>query len=540
MCRETVNDKILSNTENVYFMRSDGLLARDRGSIESAIRCAIVEHTPPLGGVFRLLFHLRFADAFRWGPSDLLDDDLLGKLLDRCWLVPDAEVGDAASLLMALLRWRKKEVLAELEDRRNLIGSWLTNAGPDAASGLAWLVNDTYNDSRSVAKWMCSASDPLPLARRFSQAPVTEWPALAGLVDRMALAGGTVWRRGFQNALDSKLLIEAAGRLSPHDIEYLSFLAKGMAAVDIELAIDLVDTATEAVAQAISQSPSEIFPAIHDLVWFVLGYSPRFLRHRVPNRHQRRIARSIVKRLDVFKIANIFPHASRREWVPLADLLFWIKEVDAELAATLVYNIDMESLDAETITFWPEFPHELKVLVCALAIEPDYEPARTWLFDHANDLARLESIIAIISPEATLTAIRNGHQLDLTLGSGLEWNNGANALVQLAEIDKTTAVEVATANVGGISKGLHLPQADKCKDLVSFMMVIESLAPQVLRSAISAIEPEAVEKNWVERLRGKKVEKQTVANILNIAKDSHGPIRDLAEKLRIQFPSTMH
>ena len=507
--------------------------------IVSTIRRAVVENTPPLGGLFRLFFELKYADAFRWAPADLVDKELLGELLDRCWTATDRGVGDAAYLLMALLRWRSDEVLAEIKSRYDLIGSWLTNADSDSAYGLAWLVNDTYNTSRSVAESLCAASDPAPLAVRFSRAPIPEWPALSNLVDRLVVGGGSVWSDAFRSALETEPLIEAAERVGSADIMYFSTLAKAISAVDSALALELVERASTAITKALSENPAETYHEINeDLFWFVLGFAPPFLRHKKPSFQQRQVAGHIARKLDLKSIAGRYAGAARREWRSLAELLMWLTEVDAELGASLISMIDMKALDETTEQLWPEFPHELKTLVMAFALEPDYEPAKSWVRSHTDDIEHLDPVIAIICPETVVARIKDGHHFDLELGSGLRWKGGASALARLAEIDKAAAVEVASANVGGISTGLRLPQADKCEGLVRFMMVIESLAPHVIRSAIAAIETDAAEKSWTERLRGKKGEKQAVTAILSIAKDSHGPIKNLAEKLMNQFPST--
>lgn len=251
----------------------------------------------------------------------------------------------------------------------------------------------------------------------------------------------------------------------------------------------------------------------------------------------KRVARLIVRDLDTGRIAEALEQAPRRDWRPLAELIFWVEEVSEQIAKDIVLDVDVSLLDDQANGVWDTFPHEHKVLLGALAQGPDREPARSWIDSHADELERLDPVMALVSPHAVLKALSNGCAFDLGIRDGLGWSTAAAALFELHNVDDAQAVKVLRENAPGITAGLELPQADKCQGLLEFLRVAEEIDSDVLQSAVAALDPATIEDHWIARMRGRTNERRSVAKLLRICERGPRELKSMAARMKKQFPS---
>lgn len=329
------------------------------GQLIELVRTSIGVDAPPILGAFRLLFELSFADGLRLNAGDLFDDRLLHELLDRCWSAVDGRTrGAAAHLLMTLLRWRKERVLESLRSNIEKLAEWVDEAESDSAYGLGWLINDIHNSDPKFTVQLARLSSPIKMARRLSAGPVREWMLWRNLVNILGFDDD--WRSKFSLGLDGDNLIGTIDNLSVSQSPYFNYMAKIVYRVDNTLALRLVNSVSSVLANAISRSPAQMQQELRDIIWFVMGYSPNFLRQRQPETAQRRVAREIVRALGVRKISKALSDAPKRDWEPLADLLAWIREVDVRVASRIISMIDFEKLERRTEGKWGKFPPRIE------------------------------------------------------------------------------------------------------------------------------------------------------------------------------------
>jgi len=519
---------------------------RQLGDLTILLRLAMLHEAPPLRGVFLLLDSLHWAPQLRAQPTGtLVDGATLTYLLERCWAARSGlERGGAALALEQLWQWQS-ECVAALEAHTALLGRWLEDVTGDAAYGLAELLSSLVQTRRALTEAICEHADPRAVAGALTRATWPDAHMWGYLLRRLAAAASSPWTRRLAVALDRPALRSLVRDMAPSNVAQFEELAMGVAVLgadpDGALSLELVDMAIPAIARALNTTPAETFAQIRDIVWFILGYAPGAFRQRGPSPTQRRVAQRLARTIDPAVMARAIPLGHRREWEIYSQMLAFLREVSPERARQVAVAIDFVALDEATRGLWEQLPSELVALIRVLTMLPGWEPSRSWISRHADELGRVDPILAAIAPEAVVGRLRAGLPLHLARGSDafVDWQEPTAVLAALAGVDQTIAAQVADTNYLAIAKGFSTLQANTCEDLALFVAVLQVVAPVVLTKVLQAVDPINAERAWAERLRGGAVERQAAAALLRVIAPGPNPLDPLAnvaDRLRRRFP----
>jgi len=510
------------------------------------LRLAMQHEAPPLRGVFLLLDSLHWAPQLRAQPTGtLVDGATLTYLQERCWVVRSGlERGGAALALEQLWQWQP-ECVAALETHTALLGRWLEEVTGDAAYGLAELLSSLVQTRRALTEAICEHADPRAVARALTRATWSDADMWGYLLRRLAAAASRDWTRRLAAAIDRPALRSLIGGMTPTNVAQFQELAMGVAALgadpDGALVLEIVDMAIPAMAHALFTTPAETFNQIRDIVWFILGYAPGAFRQRGPSPTQRRVAEHLARAIDPAVVARAIPLGRRREWEIYSQLLAFLREVSPARARQLAVAIDFVALDEATRGLWEQLPSELVALIRVLTMLPGWEPSRSWISRHADELGRVDPILAAIAPESVVGRLRAGLPLHLTHGldTFVDWQEPVAVLAALAGVDPTIAAQVADTNYPAIAKSFSTLQANTCEGLPLFVALLQRVAPVALTKVLQAVDPINAERAWAERLRGGAVERQAAAALLGVIAPGPNPLDPLAnvaDRLRRRFP----
>ena len=496
-------------------------------------RAALLYKSPPLLGINWALHALRFNEMLWNNKSDILIDcDTWKIIFNRCLeskLKEDR--GNAAFVLNTLIEWYRNQI-DELAYRSKLIGQWVEEVDSNSAAGIGCLLNDLGQKDHSLTEQIIGYSNPIVIASSLAKASISEAFTWGHFLGRLAFAASHCWSVELKKAFDTKALGKIFVDAKVSDLEQISELAEGIACFDEDLSLELVNLSLETIINSININAIK-FQEIHEIISFVLGYAPDFLRYKEPSENQRQIAYKLVNGLNPKSISHFISVSSSRDWESYADLLYFIDEVMPEKAKQIALEVNFDVLDGATQGLWNNPPSELLFLIDALAVENNYDPARSWVNRHNGELVKLDTILAAVAPEAVASALRSGHSLDLHLGDYADWNLAAIAIQSLSEVDKVIAFEVLNHNSQDISKGFLLKRNDcEFKNFPLFLSLMSELAPDVLKRSLDSVDPTIIETNWVQRLHGKEEEQQAVKSLIKfIISSGQSYLSDIAKKL---------
>lgn len=487
-----------------------------------------------LSGIHWLLDEFFFADPHASPKRSQLTPDLARRLVTRCWEAGPEERGAAALVINDIRRIRPEAV--DLPTKAALLGSWISNASPAEMSGLARLVNDTYNGDEELLRPICDEVDAVSLARAFEN---SNWPEpyfFGELLGRLAL-GPESFRVEMAAALDRDAvarLFRAWPEAEESELFDLAEAVSGLASFDYELALDVC----EELAPAIAARWSERFTAgYNDLldILFVLGFGPKFLRAHQPAHRERRIMRTICETLDPEGVADQVSRAPEREWQGVGEGLTLIGEASPRHVKRILARVDFDFLDASTAEFWSDRTESLRYLLVSFAHGPDNEPAANWVARHMPEMRTIGTLAAALAPEA---CARRLEELDQVLAVGNpshHWSVTALALHGVAtvspEIARSSVEHQRAAFTAAFADAHHFDEAE------GLIKLLKDLDETELRSAIAAVDPSQARVNWTRVLRKEGAgARRVVARLISAALETEGAMRDLARELRNRFP----
>ncbi|MDQ6905206.1 MAG: SIR2 family protein [Chloroflexota bacterium] len=490
-----------------------------------------------LSGIAPLLGAIgAFQSFFSWRPEAVINADIGEQLLRRSWVASGGtERGNAAYLLNTLRSWYPP-VIEATRAQAPLLGRWLELADAESAWGIGQLLNDFVGEVPDVVIGIFASADPRLLAQSLAHITLSEADSWGWLLGRVSASAPSEWRERLGVCLDEHALRALANAASSADISKLAALLQGLASIRPELSLQLLDTTIPVIAAAMNAAPIEEFQIMRDIIWFVLGYAPHFLRRRAPTPDRKRIARRLAEHLEAVRFAQAISRSKRRGWQTCAEFLAFLSEVAPERAQQVAAFVDFEVLDVASEGLWATFPNELRDLVQMLAIGPDREPAHMWVSRHGDELSHPSLILAIVAPDIVAERIRAGHTLDLSVEDGFHWPFAALAIQEIAQIDEALAVQVVEDNIASIARGLASPWADECEIIPAFLEMLRSLSTDALGRVIAQIDPMVAKQQWGERLRGKIAERRAVASLLDAAIAAE-PLTMVVTDLRRRFPA---
>jgi hypothetical protein len=500
------------------------------------LRDCLLFNRPPLRGVSWLLNELKHTDAIRWkGFDTIIDDDTWARLLERCWIAKTSlDRRDAVFVLNALQYWHARHI-EELTTRSAQLGEWLQESDSASAYSFGGLLNDLSHGTPNLSKTICDNADPSLLANSIAKMKSSEAYGWGYLIGRLAVVARPEWQKQLRDSLDVSALKSLLLTAPTDDLLQLDELVVGVAGLDKHLGVELADVVVPIVAKAINTSPVQGYQKARNIIDYVLGFIGKPFARRSPSRRQKQIARRLVQAFDSEAIGLAISSSRRREWEEYQRLLMFIRIVKPRKAKEIVGKIDFSMLDQTTKGLWTEIPRDLEILIWALAEYPDQEPAKSWVSSHKAEIKNLTPRLTIVSPDTVASRLQTGCSLSL-LSNSPNWIIATLAMVGLAEVDKELALQVVQDNKAAIEKGFSGLVRDGCEGVPYFVELLKELAPSVLENVLKNIDPNIAEKNWSERLRGKAIERQAAAILVELARSSDSLLAEVASRLCARYP----
>jgi len=403
-----------------------------------------------------------------------------------------------------------------------LIAKWIEEADAKSAYGLGELLNNLGQKDHKLTEFIISYVDPQLIANNLAQIVISDAYVWGYFLGRVAYAASRGWLMRLKDSLDATALHSLFSNLGVkfNDIDSLNELAEGISSLDHSLAVKLVDLAIPKITLAINCDIIK-FQDISNIISFVLGFAPNFLRYKRPSKYQEQIACKLADGIDARSVAQFISKSRRRDWQNYEELVCFLNEVMPGKATQIARLVDLNALDNTAKGLWGNPPYELLCIINALAAGDDYEPARSWINRHSNELVSLHPLLVAIAPESTTSILRQGYNLDFRLGDLADWDLAALAIRHLSIVDKELASMVLRTNYQGIAQGLVLKRHDcDYKGFPEFLNLMDDLAPDILKECLESLDPTTIRNSWSERLKGKstkvngKVEERQAAEAL--------------------------
>lgn len=507
-------------------------------SVTGLIGGMICEEGVPLLGISWLLNNLRFADAFRFRPHGLIVTEAVWQnLVARCLKVTDSlDRHHAAFALNALAHWvpcgHKRLAL-----HFDVFGRWLEKVDEKSAYGIATLINDLWNENHDLVHDLVNQVAPNVVAERLAETTREGAYAWGELLGRLALGADEHWRNKFKASLNLKRLIELMESFDIDEVECVSKLTFGVYLYDEEIAFRLLDVGFNAFAAALEKSPLSTWERMQDVIWNVLGHTPRFLRHRKPGKKQKEYSRRIARCLPAERVASDLSCSCQRDWERYGRLLGeWLGEVHKRHYMKIIRYVGLNQLNQVTQGLWATPPRELRLLISTLACDKDCEPARSWVKCHDHEIQEIDPVTTYVAPEAAASVIRRGGRINLFGHNTHDWSLAAYAVARLSDIQTSLAHKAVKSNSESIIEHISRLQAIDCDDLSFFLDVLSKLDAELPQQLLSRVDAETAENHWTMRLKEKTKCIRTVARLVGIANQCQGDIAQLAHRLKKRIP----
>lgn len=481
-------------------------------------RIILNEELPSLKGVYWALNSWSLCR----NPSNLfksiINSQVLAAIMKRCWAASTNEdIGYASRVLSVLDTWYLKEVDYFISNSK-IIAKWIEEADANSAYGLGHLINGLGQKDHKLTEDIIDQVDPQIVANKLTQIDISDAYVWGYFLGRLAYASSGDWRKCLKNSLDPPALSPLFSNIKSEidDIISISNLALGISDFDHLLGIRLVELCIPVIAEAINHDVIK-FHDIFELISFVLGFAPDFLKQDEPSQKQKPVAHKLAEAINAESVAQFISKSNRRDWKEYAQLIYFLKEVMPDKASEIIHLVDLNALNETSKDLWKYPPYELIYIITALAGEDDCEPARSWINQHVNELNMLDPRLVIITPESTIPLLKKGCKLDLKLGELSEWGLATLTIQSISTIDKKVASMVLETNKEGIVQGLEFKRHNYYyKDFPEFIDMIKDLAPNILKECLESLDPVTIKSSWAERLKGDKKEQQAVETLINL------------------------
>lgn len=474
--------------------------------------------------------------------GSIIDSQTLVSIMNRCWAASSNEDINYAALVLSTLVGRKLKCFDDFELNSKLIAKWIEGADAKSVYGLGWLLNNLDQKDHKLTEVIIDFVDPQTIANNLAKIWISEAYVWGDFLGHLINAASHEWLMRLKDSIDPSSLYSLFSNVAVeiNDISSLDEFAQGISRLDYSLGIKLTDLAIPKITSAINCDIIK-FSEIFRIISFVLGFAPKFLRHREPSQDQKQVAYKLADGINSIPVAQFISHSRRRDWQSYADLINFLDEVMPEKAKQIAHLVDLNALDDTSKDLWGNPPHELLCMIAALATGSDYEPARLWINRHTNELDSLRPVLVAIAPESTTAKLRQGYNLDFKLGDLAHWDLAALAIKRLSTVDKELASMILRTNQQGIAQGFVLKRHDcNYKDFPEFLSLMNDLEPDTLKECLESLDPITIKASWSERLKGKSItvngkveEQQAAESLINLIIDQNiTPLVDIAQQLK--------
>ncbi|MEU4806596.1 hypothetical protein [Actinosynnema sp. NPDC023587] len=517
---------------------AEGKVARDRRVIADLIEDIVADPATSLVGLSWLTGWYGFHSEDRWAlrVSGAMGDVRVGQLIDRVTTRDESgtDLGVRASVICGLSSWQ--DGLAQTQriaDNAHRFRRWVDRMTVKDAAGMEALFNWLGNDRRDLTEELLRDVDVENLVARWVDGDLASAATFGKAVERICYAGGTALYAAVAAAIDGDAMLGLFRHVTG-ELWAPCQLTETVGWIDPSLSLRLVSAFLPQIAAAINDDPVESWPDIHDTLWFVLGFTPGFLRQERPSKQRRRIAARLAAMLDTAALADAIAHSRPRDWQALAELMVFVWEAAPQLFQDIAAAVDMDAF-SETVA--PHLDHPRWGSLQILGVMAEARPEATGrivgpLIATAESLVALHAIVA---PNETIEALHRGVPVDLGAREQ-EWEMADQAVTALACCDPDTAGLVLAANLDAIKHGLQLGiHGEDHAGLSEFLARCDQVSPGMLDAALAEIIEDATP-HWQRELgrrdRARRPVLELVRRAARVCPD-HAKVRHLLRR----FPS---
>ncbi len=235
----------------------------ERNSFIKVCREIVIGSTTTLAGARILIHELRFTGFdLRWSyelrPSRWINEETQTDLMQRCWNASTPEDKMFACLLIVEIGEPWEHVIKSSDIK--LLGQWLSEATHPMGYGLSHLLNDIYNNDKTLASQIVSAANPIKVASLASKVTPENAYATGEMINRVAMVCSDEWKASFNAALQKSLISEAI-KTWPEN-EYIGGFGNyccSLSFYDRELAFDILKLAMPMLQLALVTDPIKNF-----------------------------------------------------------------------------------------------------------------------------------------------------------------------------------------------------------------------------------------------------------------------------------------
>ena len=500
--------------------------------IVAALRRMVYHRHASVRGIRWLTDHVLGANAFRYSGREedkFFESPKLEELLQRLLASTDALARRDAAFLISRLLWYRELDKDDLRANLPTFREWLESATGDNCYALGDLVNAIGNDP--PYRRLVSSIEPARLWSRVHTSQPPDGYAWGHLLSRLAYAGGRKWRAQATQALDRNSIRDLVSRFTAGDLHALAEFIGGIASFDLDFSLECVQLAVPSLQGGFAAGAFEAFLAAYNLQHVVLGHG--IFYDRSPSKIQKDLSRQITDAIRPTDIAAGIQTCRFGDWETYARLLAWVQAVNRDKHRSIVSAIAWDALDRRSVTLWPHPRREFRLLLSRLTSDKKREPARSWIFEHADQIQEIDPILTGISPESAIAIVHRGGRVNLAGHNGTDWELQCWALARVTQIDTAAARRILESNGAHIIERLSRLNRIDVETLPHFLGLVEELDRPLLIRFIRMINLKSAAEKWPQLLHDRRAKvRRGARRVLSIVGEhGEGEVKELAESL---------
>ncbi|WP_139306302.1 hypothetical protein [Methylomonas sp. LWB] len=521
------------------------LEASERNSFIKVCREIVLGSTTTLAGVRILIHELRFTGFdLRWyyelRPSRWINEETRTALMQRCWNASTAEDKTFACLLIAEIGEPWEHLIKDSEIK--LLGQWLSEATHPMGFGLSRLLNDIYNNDKTLAAQIVSAANPIKVAWLVSEVTPENAYTIGEMINRVALVCSDEWKSSFNTALQRSRILETIQKWPEN--EYIGDFGKycySLSFYDFDFAFEIIKCALPWLQVTIAADPVNSFRQIeYDIfMCFLRVFDPLGVnkgKHRT-DRQRVEIARELCKKIDCKKAAEKISNVSRREFQSAAHFLAIFRNLNKKQFAILCRHLDWDSIDKAIGDNWGILDHDSTVFICQVSMdEESRKKAVSVIQSHIDEITVLPSRIAILAPGLACSLVERGGKIAIGEDMSLNWKVAVYVIHQFGELRPELVPYLLAPHESKAAESLQSKQTNILDDADIFLRTLEQYVPEGLTRILSMLEPKAAEDAWSACFAKGGKPSRTAAILVEHCLEMDWELGMVAKRLRKRFP----
>lgn len=493
----------------------------------------------PLAGIRNLLHELYFAGNYRW--SHLVSVTAAASLIERCWRADTPDEINIAALTLSELCSYSDEIFTEItRGRQESLSKWVDNVVHPSGYGVGRLLHNAHTKDADWAIGTLMKCDKKRFAANVSAVTPTNAYTTASLITSVGQLDQRKWMKQAGRMINQGACVALAENW-PSDEQAFSFarfcLALGW--LSEEMPLVLAEAFVPQAQIRLSLSPLEAMSDLDDIIMPVLHLLDPLGLGRRPSKHQLRIGRAYLEKLDAEVTAAQLMSSRFRHLQTITMFLSFVRRCSGKLYNEIVDGLDWDKVHELIRGNWSNPAHETEVLLGALsATETSRKRVVAFIDKHLSDIEQFPPRWGLLSENAMVAHVRAGKTLKLCQYQHIDWYFGAFALAILAENDDSLLDLPLRDLEPAMIQWLKAQNSSWYRQSEIFLRIIDRLRPTFLQRVLSKADPGMARKGWVESLRKHGAVQHSVAFLIEKSLDLDAPIAELAATLRTQFPKS--